>query len=66
MIVSSMRLPVFSSGTMRWTSLRETCARLTLISRICLTASHRRYTMLAVWRGGPARVAKGLITLAWT
>jgi ketosteroid isomerase-like protein len=37
-----------------------------LTSHIRLTASHSRYTMLAVWRGGPARVERSLITLAWT
>ena len=66
MTVPSMCLPAFSSGTMRWTSSQETCARLTLISRTRLTASHRRYTTLAVWRGGPVGAERSLITLAWT
>ena len=66
MTASSMCLQAFSSGTMRWTSSQETCGRLTLISCTRLTASRRRYTTLAVWRGGPARLERNLITLAWT
>jgi hypothetical protein len=34
------------------------CTRLTVRRRLCIT--------LAVWRGGPARAERSLITLAWT
>jgi hypothetical protein len=65
-IVSSMCLPAFSFGTMRWTSSQATCARPTLILPTRLTASRRRYITLAVWRGSPARRERNPITLAWT
>jgi hypothetical protein len=41
---SFMCLPAFSSGTMRWTSSQETCARPTRISCTRLLASRRRAT----------------------
>jgi hypothetical protein len=66
MIVSSMCLPAFSSGTTHWTSSQETCARLTLTSCTRLTASRRRSITPAVWRGGPVRVGRSPIMRAWT
>jgi hypothetical protein len=51
---ASMCLPAFSSGRMRWMSFVGDLRATHLVSRTRLTANHRRYTILAVWRGfGP-------------
>ena len=56
--------PGFLSGGTPWTSSRETCARLILISSIRHTASRRRSTTPAVCRGAPVRAERRRIILA--